>query len=197
MDFSESMKKVLLAVVESGIVLGSSGVVLLTNTVHSVFLLGFVFILISLPYLILNADFVAAAQVSIYVGAVNVSIAFAVMSTRNSQDENFYSPRTVGDSIILSICTILFFLLIIMILDTSWSDIYRIERSNEIMEQSALSSVRRIGYQLLTYFSLPFELLSVLLLIALVGAIDIARRDTFIEVPDDGASRSEDDFYPF
>uniref|UniRef100_A0AB39U2V5 NAD(P)H-quinone oxidoreductase subunit 6, chloroplastic n=1 Tax=Ophioglossum hongii TaxID=3238578 RepID=A0AB39U2V5_9MONI len=197
MDFSESIKRVFLSVIESGIILGSSGVVLLTNTVHSVFLLALVFIPISLPYLMLDADFVAAAQVSIYVGAVNVLIAFAVMSTKNSEDANFASPRTAGDSITLLICTILFLLLIIMILDTPWSDIYHTERLNGIMDQSASSSVRRIGYQLLTYFSFPFELLSVLLLIALVGAIDIARRDIFIGVPDDGASQSEDDLPPF
>lgn len=192
MDFSESIHRILLVIVESGIVLGSSGVVLPTNIVHSAFLLGLVFICISLLYLALNADFVAAAQVPVYVGAANVSIVFAVMLINKSQDEeNVSSYRNAGDNITLSVCTSLFSLLIVMILNTPWSGIYLIKRSNEVVEQVPTNSIQLIGFQLLTDFLLPFELLSILLLVALVGAIDIARRDGTVGVPDDEISRSK------
>nr|AJB98506.1 NADH-plastoquinone oxidoreductase subunit 6 [Helminthostachys zeylanica] len=193
MDSSESIHKVVLVVVESGIVSGSSGMVSPTNTVHSAFLLGLVLVCVSLPYFALNADFVAAAQMLVYVGAANTSIAFAVMPIDKSQDENISSPRDAGNGTALSVCTSLFLLLIVMILNTPWSSISLTKQSNEIVEQPFTNSVQRIGSQLLTDFSLPFELLSILLLIALVGAIDIARRDEMVGVPDDGALRSEED----
>ena len=57
-------------------IVGALGVVLLSNIVYSAFLLGLVFISISGLYILLNAGFVAAAQVLVYVGAVNVLILF-------------------------------------------------------------------------------------------------------------------------
>ncbi|KAG6540758.1 hypothetical protein Mapa_017896 [Marchantia paleacea] len=75
---------------ESGLILGSLGVVLFTNIVYSALFLGFVFVCISLLYLLLNADFVAAAQILIYVGAVNVLIVFAVMLINKKQYSNFF-----------------------------------------------------------------------------------------------------------
>ncbi|XTZ20805.1 MAG: NADH-quinone oxidoreductase subunit J, partial [cyanobacterium endosymbiont of Rhopalodia fuxianensis] len=61
-------------------VIGTSlGFVLLSNIVYSAFLLGGVFISIAGIYILLNADFVAVAQVLIYVGAINVLILFAIM----------------------------------------------------------------------------------------------------------------------
>jgi NAD(P)H-quinone oxidoreductase subunit 6 len=61
------------------LVAGSLGVVLLPNIVYSAFLLGGVFLSVAGLYLLLNASFVAAAQVLVYVGAVNVLILFAIM----------------------------------------------------------------------------------------------------------------------
>ncbi|HEY9887982.1 MAG TPA: NADH-quinone oxidoreductase subunit J, partial [Candidatus Obscuribacterales bacterium] len=68
------------------LVLGSAlGVVLLSNIVYSAFLLGGVFISISGLYILLNAGFVAAAQILIYVGAVNVLILFGIMLVNKRQ----------------------------------------------------------------------------------------------------------------
>ena len=62
---------------------GALGVVLLSNIVYSAFLLGLVFISISGLYILLNAGFVAAAQVLVYVGAVNVLILVGFMLVYN------------------------------------------------------------------------------------------------------------------
>ena len=56
----------------SAVVIGALGVVLLPNIVYAAFLLGGVFLAVAGLYLMLNASFIAAAQVLIYVGAVNV-----------------------------------------------------------------------------------------------------------------------------
>ena len=61
------------------IIIGSLGVVLLESIVYSAFLLGGVFMSVAGLYLLLNASFVAAAQVLVYVGAINVLILFAIM----------------------------------------------------------------------------------------------------------------------
>ncbi|NJO71795.1 MAG: NADH-quinone oxidoreductase subunit J, partial [Oscillatoriales cyanobacterium RM1_1_9] len=73
----------LLALLSLGAALG---VVLLTNIVYSAFLLGAVFMGVAGMYLLLNADFVAAAQVLIYVGSVNVLILFGIMLVNKQQD---------------------------------------------------------------------------------------------------------------
>jgi len=62
------------------VIIGALGVVLLESIVYSAFLLGGVFMSVAGLYLLLNASFVAAAQVLVYVGAVNVLIIFAIIT---------------------------------------------------------------------------------------------------------------------
>jgi NAD(P)H-quinone oxidoreductase subunit 6 len=68
------------------VVIGAVGVVLLSNIVYSAFLLGGVFMAVAGLYLLLNASFVAAAQVLVYVGAINVLILFAIMLVNKRED---------------------------------------------------------------------------------------------------------------
>ena len=68
-----------------GLILGGIGVVLLTNTIYSTFSLGLVLVCISLFYILSNSHLVAAAQLLIYVGAINVLIIFAVMFMNGSK----------------------------------------------------------------------------------------------------------------
>jgi len=68
------------------VIIGALGVVLLESIVYSAFLLGGVFMSVAGLYLLLNASFVAAAQVLVYVGAVNVLIIFAIMLVNKKED---------------------------------------------------------------------------------------------------------------
>nr|UPM51686.1 NADH-plastoquinone oxidoreductase subunit 6 [Takakia lepidozioides] len=170
------------------------GVVLLTNIVYSAFSLGLVFVRISPSYLSLNADFVAAAQVSIYVGAVNVLIVFAVMPINKPQSLNFFSSRTAGDKITFAVRTGLFLSLMTTISNTSWSRISSITQSNDVVEQAPTGNIQRIGYLLLTEFLLPFEFLSIILLVAPIGAIAIARREKKLGVRKTPVLQPKDDF---
>ncbi|NER52972.1 MAG: NADH-quinone oxidoreductase subunit J [Symploca sp. SIO1A3] len=146
------------------------GVVLLNNIVYSAFLLGGVFISISGLYLLLNADFVAAAQILIYVGAVNVLILFAIMLVNKRQDFTPVANSWIRKVSTGLVCVGLFALLGTMVLATSWSTY----SGSPVIGQS---SVTEIGMHFFTDFLLPFELASVLLLMAMVGAIILARRD--------------------
>nr|YP_009935644.1 NdhG [Saururus chinensis]QNS38045.1 NdhG [Saururus chinensis]QNS38132.1 NdhG [Saururus chinensis]QQY98136.1 NADH dehydrogenase subunit 6 [Saururus chinensis]UER93840.1 NdhG [Saururus chinensis]UUL98224.1 NADH-plastoquinone oxidoreductase subunit 6 [Saururus chinensis] len=176
MDLPGPVHDILLVFFGSGIVLGSLGVVLLTNTIYSAFSLGFVLVCISLFYILSNSYFVAAAQLLIYVGAINVLIIFAVMFLKGSEYSNNFSLWTVGDGVTSLVCTSIFFSLITTISDTSWYGIIWTTKSNQIIEQDLLSKVQQIGIHLSTDFFLPFELVSIILLVALIGAIAMARQ---------------------
>ena len=166
----------LLVFLGSGLILGGIGVVLLTNTIYSAFSLGLVLVCISLFYILSNSHLVAAAQLLIYVGAINVLIVFAVMFMNGSEYYKDLNLWTVGDGVTLLICTILFCLLMATISDTSWYGIIWTTRSNQIIEQDLISNSQQIGIHLSTDFFLPFELISIILLAALIGAIAVARQ---------------------
>nr|YP_010223064.1 NADH dehydrogenase subunit G [Salix triandroides]YP_010593643.1 NADH dehydrogenase subunit G [Salix triandra]UGB89502.1 NADH-plastoquinone oxidoreductase subunit 6 [Salix kochiana]QJE37171.1 NADH-plastoquinone oxidoreductase subunit 6 [Salix triandra]QUT12827.1 NADH-plastoquinone oxidoreductase subunit 6 [Salix triandra]UCJ02665.1 NADH dehydrogenase subunit G [Salix triandroides]WAI96753.1 NADH dehydrogenase subunit G [Salix triandra] len=159
-----------------GLILGGLGVVLLTNPIFSAFSLGLVLVCISLFYILSNSHFVAAAQLLIYVGAINVLILFAVMFMNGSEDYKDFNLWTVGNGLTSLICTSLFVLLITIIPDTTWYGIIWTTRANQIIEQDLVSTGQQIGIHLATDFFLPFEFISIILLVALIGAIATARQ---------------------
>nr|YP_010286663.1 NADH-plastoquinone oxidoreductase subunit 6 [Bauhinia purpurea]QKV48541.1 NADH-plastoquinone oxidoreductase subunit 6 [Bauhinia blakeana]UKT60585.1 NADH-plastoquinone oxidoreductase subunit 6 [Bauhinia purpurea]USG48287.1 NADH-plastoquinone oxidoreductase subunit 6 [Bauhinia purpurea] len=176
MDLPEPRHDFFLVFLGSGLILGSIGVVFLTNPIFSAFSLGLVLVCISLLYILSNSHFVAAAQLLIYVGAVNVLIIFAVMFMNGSEYYRDFHLWTVGDGVTLIVCTSIFFSLMTTILDTSWYGIIWTTRSNQILEQDLISNSQQIGIHLSTDFFLPFELISIILLVALIGAIVVARQ---------------------
>ena len=121
-------------------------------------------------YLLLNASFVAAAQVLVYVGAVNVLIIFAIMLVNKKEDLKPINDIKARRIISTSICLTLLSLLIRVDLTNVWS--LSIPQ-NSIGEESTI----RIGEHLFSDYLLPFEVASVLLLMAMIGAIVLARRD--------------------
>ena len=156
------------------VIIGALGVILLENIVYSAFLLGGVFMSVAGLYLLLNASFVAAAQVLVYVGAVNVLIIFAIMLVNKKEDlrpiKNIKSRKIISTSI----CLTLLSLLIRVDLSNTWG---LAESSASIGEESTI----RIGEHLFSDYLLPFEVASVLLLMAMIGAIVLARRDVMNE----------------
>nr|YP_009254130.1 NdhG [Solanum melongena]YP_009515733.1 NADH-plastoquinone oxidoreductase subunit 6 [Solanum aureitomentosum]YP_009515816.1 NADH-plastoquinone oxidoreductase subunit 6 [Solanum umtuma]YP_009515899.1 NADH-plastoquinone oxidoreductase subunit 6 [Solanum polhillii]YP_009515982.1 NADH-plastoquinone oxidoreductase subunit 6 [Solanum usambarense]YP_009516148.1 NADH-plastoquinone oxidoreductase subunit 6 [Solanum lanzae]YP_009522986.1 NADH-plastoquinone oxidoreductase subunit 6 [Solanum lichtenste len=176
MDLSEPIHDFLLVFLGSGLILGGLGVVLLPNPIYSAFSLGLVLVCTSLVYILSNSYFVAAAQLLIYVGAINVLIIFAVMFMNGSEYYKDFHLWTVGDGITSMVCISLFISLITIISDTSWYGIIWTTRSNQIIEQDFLSNSQQIGIHLSTDFFLPFELISIILLVALIGAIAVARQ---------------------
>ena len=152
------------------IIVGALGVVLLESIVYSAFLLGGVFMSVAGLYLLLNASFVAAAQVLVYVGAVNVLIIFAIMLVNKKEDlkpiNNLQSRKIISTSICLTLLSLL--------IRVDVTDIWNLANpENSIAEESTV----RIGEHLFSDYLLPFEVASVLLLMAMIGAIVLARRD--------------------
>jgi NAD(P)H-quinone oxidoreductase subunit 6 len=160
----------------AAIVIGAAlGVVLLSNIVYSAFLLGAVFISIAGLYVLLNADFVAAAQILVYVGAINVLILFAIMLVNKQEDFSKIPGRWVRESATGLVCVGLFVLLSTMVLITPWS----LSSASPAVVRNTLVDLAKHFF---SDFLLPFELASILLLMAMVGAIIIARRDLIIDV---------------
>nr|YP_009309418.1 NADH dehydrogenase subunit 6 [Pogostemon stellatus]AKM21478.1 NADH dehydrogenase subunit 6 [Pogostemon stellatus] len=176
MDLPGPIHDFLLVFLGSGLILGSLAVVLLPNPIYSAFSLGLVLFCISLFYILSNSYFVAAAQLLIYVGAINVLIIFAVMFMNGSEYYKDFHLWTVGDGVTSMVCTSLFISIITTIQDTSWYGIIWTTKSNQILEQDLISNSQQIGIHLATDFLLPFELISIILLVALIGAIAIARQ---------------------
>nr|QJS52265.1 NADH-plastoquinone oxidoreductase subunit 6 [Uncaria rhynchophylla] len=176
MDLLGPIHDFLLVFLGSGLILGGLGVVLLPNPIYSAFSLGLVLVCISLLYTLLNSYFVAAAQLLIYVGAINVLIIFAVMFMNGSDYYKDFHLWTIGDGVTLMVCTSLFISVITTITDTSWYGIIWTTRSNQILEQDLITNSQQIGVHLSTDFFLPFELVSIILLVALIGAIALARQ---------------------
>ena len=169
MSISNSTELVCFLVLGFVVISGSLGVVLLGNIVYSAFLLGGVFMAVAGLYLLLNASFVAAAQVLVYVGAVNVLILFAIMLVNKREDLKPIPGLQLRKALSAGICLGLLVLMFRVVLITPWP----LPGPAAIGEGATV----RIGEHLFTDYLLPFELASVLLLMAMIGAIVLARRD--------------------
>ena len=156
------------------IIVGSLGVVLLESIVYSAFLLGGVFMSVAGLYLLLNASFVAAAQVLVYVGAINVLILFAIMLVNKKEDLKPIKYLNSRKLISSTICITLMSLLLRVDLSNTW---ILADPKLSIGEESTI----RLGEHLFSDYLLPFEVASVLLLMAMIGAIVLARRDVLSE----------------
>ncbi|AGY57528.1 NADH-quinone oxidoreductase subunit J [Gloeobacter kilaueensis] len=175
MALSEGVQLVSFVILTAMVLGGAAGVVLFRSMVHSAFLLGLVFIGVSGLYVLLNADFVAAAQVLIYVGAVNVLILFAIMlvNKRIPPGRRAFSARS---SVTGLVCAGLFALLATSIFQVPW----------QVQTPVAMNTVIEIGKRFFSEFLLPFEVASVLLLLAMVGAIILAQREFIPDRTADG-----------
>ncbi|NEP15296.1 MAG: NADH-quinone oxidoreductase subunit J [Leptolyngbya sp. SIO4C1] len=174
MNLAEGVQLVSFGILGVLMLAAALGVVLLSNIVYSAFLLGLVFVSISGLYVLLNAGFVAAAQILVYVGAVNVLILFGIMLVNKRQDFAPLPKAWLGKAATAAVCTGLFALLSTMVLTTGWGA--------SVAAPAGDISIEVIGQHFFSDFLLPFELASVLLLVALVGAIILARREYIPDV---------------
>lgn len=175
MNLAEGVQIVSFGILAALVIATALGVVLLSNIVYSAFLLGGVFISIAGIYLLLNADFISAAQILVYVGAINVLILFAIMLVNKREDFTVIPKRWIRKAATGVVCVGLFLLLATMILITPWS---LSATSPAVIDNTLIE----LGKHFFSDFLLPFELASVLLLMAMVGAIILARRDLIPDV---------------
>jgi NAD(P)H-quinone oxidoreductase subunit 6 len=168
MQIAEGVRLVTFGILSVMMLGAALGVVLFANIVYSAFLLGGVFISMAGIYILLNADFVSAAQILVYVGAVNVLILFAIMLVNKREDFTPMKNGWIRQGSTALVCAGLFALLSVVSIVTPW----KISTTTPLA-----STIVPIAKHFFTDFLLPFELASVLLLMSMIGAIVLARRD--------------------
>jgi len=151
------------------ITLGAGAVVVFSRQiVYSAFALLFAFFGVAGLYVLLTADFLAVTQLLIYVGAILVLLLFGVMLTTRVVDVEMRSGTINVFPALILVGALAAALLVVF-----WTTDWRILAEVRIPENTAPG----IGIQLLTTYLLPFEIASVVLLVALIGAAMIARRE--------------------
>lgn len=150
----------------AALTLGSAGVVAFSkNIIHSALALLGTFLGIAGLYITLSADFLAATQVLVYVGGTLTLILFAVMLTSRIEDMKVSNPRT-GIAVAFGLVSVLLLVLGKVATQTAWPSESR----------PPMPSTAKLGHAFLGEYLLPFEVGSVVLLAALVGAVVLARR---------------------
>ena len=149
-------------------VVSASIVVLSKNIVYSAFALLFTFFGVAGLYVLLMADFIAITQLLIYVGGILVLIIFGVMLTTRVIQVDM---RTNAMQLIPAVFIVA--ALAGTLIGVFWSTDWRVAPASESFEKTT----PKIGEMLLSSYFLPFEIASVVLLVALVGAAMIARRE--------------------
>jgi NADH:ubiquinone oxidoreductase subunit 6 (subunit J) len=167
------MSEVFFFIAAIGAVCGAVGVVLVRNPFYAVLALVFHLLSLAALFLLLEAQFVAAAQVVVYAGAVMVLYVFVVAYVGGSEPAQLRAPVGRGQrTIAVFFALALFAELSIAILASGLKAL----DTNGPTVPATFGSPAQIGDLLLTKFLLPFEVASFLLLIAAVGAVVLARR---------------------
>jgi NADH:ubiquinone oxidoreductase subunit 6 (subunit J) len=173
------MAEVIFFIAAIGAVAGAVGTVALRNPFYSVLALVCHLLALAGLFLLLRAEFVAAAQVVVYAGAVMVLYVFVVAYVGGADD-----PLGVSGGATLRFASLLFALalfaeLTIALVGTSLSAL----NSDGAPYEPGFGSPAQVGELFLTKFLLAFEIASLLLLIAAVGAVILARRRTGLGDP--------------
>jgi len=167
------MTEVLFFIAAIGAIAGAVGVVWLQNPFFSVLALVFHLLSLAALFLLLQAQFVAAAQVVVYAGAVMVLYVFVVAYVGAAEAAHFKAP--VGGTqraFAIGFALALFIELAIAVLGSALAALDTEGPTVRI----GFGGPEQIGQALLTRFLVAFEVASFLLLIAAVGAVVLARR---------------------
>jgi len=142
--------------------IAAGGVLASRNLLHAVLFLILAFVGVAGFFALLSAPFLAMAQVVIYVGAISVLVLFAVLLTPRASRDNSESSMLVPAVVLAGM---IFAIMALAIYDTNWS---------KVSDAPVIAS-KDLGAALLSTWVLPFQIASVLLTAAMVGAIMLVR----------------------
>jgi NADH:ubiquinone oxidoreductase subunit 6 (subunit J) len=153
------------------VVVSGALVVSLRNIFHCALFLILCLFSVAGIYILLDAEFLAAAQVLIYVGAVAILMVFAVMLTTDLASKRILQTSQ-NAAVAFVACAMFAIGAMYLIRETRRQGIWEYSAEKLLPDNVAV-----VGKFLMTQFMLPFEVVSVLLLAALIGAIVLARRE--------------------
>jgi NADH:ubiquinone oxidoreductase subunit 6 (subunit J) len=150
---------------------GSAGFIVFTkNIIHAAFALMATFLSIAAIYVFAGADFIAITQIMVYVGGILILIVFGVMLTNRlsgkalkTSTSNYFFGFLVGVG-----------LLIILLRTILSVDFYTVSWMNNNNRLIASNTSKQLGLGLMSDYLLIFEIVAVLLLVALIGAVILA-----------------------
>ncbi len=143
-------------------------VVFSRNPIHSVLYLIITFFSLSGHYLLLNAQFLAVVNIIVYAGAIMVLFLFVIMFLNLRNDTEAQKSIAVKFAAVISGLILLAVLLAALL---------KVDAQPASVVDSQIGLVENLGQVLFRDFLLPFELASVLFLVAMVGAILLGKRD--------------------
>ena len=159
------ISSVLFFLLAVGVVGAGAAVVTLRNIIHSAVAMMVCFGSLAGMYALLGAPIVAAAQVLIYLGAISVLILFAIMLTQ-AGDANlpapFHRQLPIAGVVALAVIGLVGW----AVVQTDWA----------AAAEAVGAGAEAIAEAIFTRYALPFEIISILLLVAIIGAIFLARR---------------------
>ncbi|MFA5167975.1 MAG: NADH-quinone oxidoreductase subunit J [Candidatus Omnitrophota bacterium] len=154
--------------VMAGILIFALGVVTLRNLFHCALCLAAALIGTAVIYVVLQAEYLAAIQILLYAGAVVTLIIFAIMLTEHLAETTIRQNNSQSPLAITGLLGLVA-LLTVLILRTPWP-----------VTQTALKakvSVMGLGKALMGTYAFPFEVISIILIAALIGTVVIAKKD--------------------
>ncbi len=154
----------------AGILFSAYLVVNRSNLVHAALYLVVTLFGVAVLFVLLEAGFLAVIQILVYIGAIAILMIFAVMLTRGDID-NLPNPKNSTSAWAAMLVVLVFSSLVLML--SQWPDFNKISPSID----ATRDTVVELGVALVSpeAYVIPFELASVLLLAALIGAIFVAR----------------------
>jgi len=144
-------------------------VVFTRNPINSVLYLVLTFFCIAAHYLVLNAQFLAVVHIAVYAGAIMVLFLFVIMLMNLNQDSE--PQKTMISKLIAGIIGCL--LLVVLVGALKGTEQIQLSQSGH----SEIGLVKNLGRVLFREYLFPFEIVSILLLSALVGAIMIGKKE--------------------
>lgn len=173
MDYGALVESIVFYLFAALAVLGAVGMAIARSPVRSALSLALVFLALAAMYVLLNAPFLAVAQIMIYAGAVLILFLFVIMVLNPRLD--MIGARSRAQSVVAIVFTVALGGLMAATFTSGQIAPATGQYTPEFV--AANGHVQVIGTLLFSEFLLPFEIASVLLLVAIVGAMTLARRE--------------------
>ena len=168
------MEAVVFFVCAAAVLVGGVGVVLARNPVHSALYLLLTLVSIAVLFLQLDAALVAAVQIVVYASAIVVLFLFVITLLGVDQHESLTEPRRFQRPVALVLGGLVLVSVLVLVHGNRWDTGAHSTRG--VLDSARTGNVTALSKSLFTDFVWAFEITSVLLVIAVVGGVVLARR---------------------
>ncbi|HEY0047604.1 MAG TPA: NADH-quinone oxidoreductase subunit J [Flavobacterium sp.] len=141
------------------------------NSIHSAIYLVICFFSVAGHYLLFNAQFLAVVHIIVYSGAIMVLFLFTIMLMNLNKEDEPHKPMLTKIAAVVSFCLLAFVLIAVFVKAQP-------EMVNNNVSGGDFQSIKVLGKVLLNEYMVPFEFASVLLLVSMIGAVLLSKKET-------------------